>query len=177
MTETELLEELDGCSCDDYASPECARCTEIRKELARLREEKIMTTRMNPEVKAQWLQALRSGEYAQTDGCLHNRYGFCCLGVLCDLHAKEADTTWQEMEDLYPLRYCKCETLLPEVVCKWAGLPVDPGDRYGEYDVTLKTPARLRSDPNYVETATLSELNDDHCLSFAEIADVIEEQL
>jgi hypothetical protein len=48
---------------------------------------------MNPEVKEQWLTALRSGEYKQGIGQLHWRHNnqseFCCLGVLCDL-AKQA---------------------------------------------------------------------------------------
>jgi hypothetical protein len=44
---------------------------------------------MNPEIKARWVAALRSGEYQQTQGVLQNSEGFCCLGVLCDLYAKE----------------------------------------------------------------------------------------
>ena len=39
---------------------------------------------MDPEIKANWLAALRSGEYTQAEGQLHdggNKY--CCLGVLC----------------------------------------------------------------------------------------------
>src|SRR5690349_4293104 len=46
-----------------------------------------MTSKMNPEVKQEWLNALRSGEYTQTTGRLHDSQtgGYCCLGVLCDL--------------------------------------------------------------------------------------------
>jgi hypothetical protein len=35
------------------------------------------------ELKRVWLEALRSGEYKQTKGTLHNLHdgGFCCLGV------------------------------------------------------------------------------------------------
>lgn len=40
---------------------------------------------MNPELKARWLVALRSGKYKQTRRVLKNDAGFCCLGVLCDL--------------------------------------------------------------------------------------------
>lgn len=40
---------------------------------------------MNPEWKARWMNALRSGEYKQSTGHLRNDYGFCCLGVLCDI--------------------------------------------------------------------------------------------
>lgn len=43
---------------------------------------------MNPEIKKRWVEALRSGKYAQTAGVLHQKFdsykpaGFCCLGVL-----------------------------------------------------------------------------------------------
>lgn len=51
---------------------------------------------MNPEVKAQWLEALRSGKYRQATGVLQrvnvanpqDPKGFCCLGVLCDISGK-----------------------------------------------------------------------------------------
>lgn len=36
------------------------------------------------DFKVQWLAALRSGKYRQTDGYLHTDAGFCCLGVACD---------------------------------------------------------------------------------------------
>lgn len=62
-------------------------------------------TKMNPELKAKWVEALRSGEYQQgvmylkRDGC------FCCLGVLCEvagltLHDSVAD---QEADDYQPI--------------------------------------------------------------------------
>lgn len=49
----------------------------------------IDTTRMNPEVKAKWIDALTSGEYSQTKRCLRDKNGYCCLGVLTDLYIKE----------------------------------------------------------------------------------------
>lgn len=45
----------------------------------------------NP-IKTQWVAALKSGEYLKTYRRLRRDLpegsGFCCLGVLCDLHAK-----------------------------------------------------------------------------------------
>jgi hypothetical protein len=38
---------------------------------------------MDPNLKAKWVEALRSGEFNQTTGRLHDYEGFCCLGVLC----------------------------------------------------------------------------------------------
>ena len=40
---------------------------------------------MDEQIKQRWLEALRSGEYQQTKGTLHDTKGFCCLGVLCDV--------------------------------------------------------------------------------------------
>ena len=41
---------------------------------------------MKRELKAQWLEALRSGRYKQGKYRLRNsRDEFCCLGVLCDI--------------------------------------------------------------------------------------------
>lgn len=38
---------------------------------------------MNAELKAKWVEALRSGNYRQCAEVLHNDAGqFCCLGVL-----------------------------------------------------------------------------------------------
>lgn len=41
---------------------------------------------MNPTLKKQWIEALRSGKYRQGRGSLRSESGeYCCLGVLCDL--------------------------------------------------------------------------------------------
>lgn len=49
---------------------------------------------MDARIKKLWVAALRSGEYSQGTGRLRKsapggEFEFCCLGVLCDLHAKE----------------------------------------------------------------------------------------
>lgn len=43
------------------------------------------------EVIEHWIKALRSGEYKQAQNKLKNtqKNSFCCLGVLCDLAAKD----------------------------------------------------------------------------------------
>lgn len=41
---------------------------------------------LSPEIKAQWLAALRSWKYEQGESCLRSRDDrFCCLGVLADI--------------------------------------------------------------------------------------------
>jgi hypothetical protein len=43
---------------------------------------------MDAELKAKWVEALRSGKYQQlTPGGLREGDRFCCLGVLCDIAA------------------------------------------------------------------------------------------
>ena len=42
--------------------------------------------RMDKEVKADWLEALRSGRYPQGRNLLRSEDGeFCCIGVLCEV--------------------------------------------------------------------------------------------
>jgi len=35
--------------------------------------------------KQQWISALISGEYKQTEGTLKDEHGYCCLGVACSV--------------------------------------------------------------------------------------------
>jgi len=40
---------------------------------------------MDAKLKADWVAALRSGDYQQGRDCLLSDGAFCCLGVLCDV--------------------------------------------------------------------------------------------
>jgi len=108
---------------------------------------------MNQAIKAQWIAALRSGEYQQTVGRLRSSTGYCCLGVLCDLHAKAGLGTWDD------LSYGDIIDLLPENTAEWAEIDDSP----------------------YVNDAPLVDLNDGMNgytqRTFAQIADLIEEFL
>lgn len=63
---------------------------------------------MNTKIKKRWIEALRSGEYEQTDGYLKviadNETRYCCLGVLCELYIESKNRTlkkklkWKEEE-------------------------------------------------------------------------------
>ena len=37
------------------------------------------------DIQEQWLEALESGEYAQTQAALRRNDSYCCLGVACDV--------------------------------------------------------------------------------------------
>ena len=80
---------------------------------------------MNARIKRKWVTALRSGKYMQGQGYLKDEDGgYCCLGVLCDIFAKEksklgvkfvreGDETWSFMGS---------GATLPVAVVEWAGL-------------------------------------------------------
>ncbi len=127
---------------------------------------------MNEDVKRKWLKALRSGDYPQTHGILHDEEGFCCLGVLCDLAVEGGvvdppkkidyishDRKGQHVEKTYYVYgEEKWRELLPRKVMAWAGL-VAPNP-------LVKSKLGL----------TLSGLND-RGRSFKQIANIIERQL
>lgn len=51
---------------------------------------------MNQAIKAQWVEALRSGRYQQGKNVLRSLSdNYCCLGVLCDLIAP---SDWHEAD-------------------------------------------------------------------------------
>jgi hypothetical protein len=131
--------------------------------------------KMNPEVKALWLKALRSGEYAQSTGALCNlknvgtesrdEYavkGYCCLGVLTDLAVKAGVVEWERERsgDGLPVQGVReintvVTALTPQKVVDWAGL---------EWANPM------------VRGQSLASMNDQG-KRFEEIADVIEEAL
>jgi len=46
---------------------------------------------MDKELKAKWVEALRSGEYQQCVGTLHDGVGYCCMGVLLEVAGMNRD--------------------------------------------------------------------------------------
>lgn len=119
---------------------------------------------MKPEVKALWLEALRSGKYIQGIETLRKEIlpsrilEHCCLGVLCDLHSKETGGVWEEGWKGKYTYYGK-DTFPPQCVIEWAGLQNQVFDT---------------GDVRVFQHKSLSNLNDEG-KSFAEIADIIEE--
>lgn len=109
---------------------------------------------MNEELKQQWVEALRSGEYQQTTGCLRDIGGFCCLGVLCDILDRSCwDVHTDDSYGVTDYSYGDGD--------EDALIPADISERIG-------LPRRVQED--------LAELND-HGFSFAEIALHIELEL
>jgi hypothetical protein len=83
---------------------------------------------MRPEVREQWVAALRSGKYKQMPGALArvtpegSRY--CCLGVLCDIAVQEGVLAAPNgANNLGYVYYGGMADVLPEKVVAWAELP------------------------------------------------------
>jgi hypothetical protein len=94
----------------------------------------VTPLKMNPEVRARWTAALRSGDYPQTAGALRRLQatdrdgeGYCCLGVLTDLWLKDGndelvpDDLPGEEEALISV-WDGGDQDLPAPVAQWAGL-------------------------------------------------------
>lgn len=132
--------------------------------------------KMNPEVKALWLEALRSGRFPQTDARLCNispedgSRSYCCLGVLSELAIENgvpvvvkdfgpATEPWWVSDSLHDLRrYDRSIHYAPTKVQDWAGI-----DSHGY----------LPEDSDY---DSLAEANDSG-VEFDGIADLIEKYL
>lgn len=110
---------------------------------------------------AKLVTALRSGEYIQGRSALHVGDKFCCLGVACDLYAKETGRGHWKINSLGCYEFVTPEDVrsgvLPKPVMEWLGLP----NRNGEF-VRDGRPS-----------SSLADMND-YGASFAAIADLIE---
>lgn len=120
---------------------------------------------MNPEIKAKWIAALRSGEFTQGSGALRraDTDRFCCLGVLCELYRRDTGQgEWTKFSSRFPcvnekMVFLGALNVLPPAVSHWAGL-------YGDNNPV-------------VSGVCLAQRNDDIGESFAEIADIIDAAL
>ena len=120
------------------------------------------------------VEALRSGEYQQTKYRLRDENGFCCLGVACDVYAKETGKgKWHTGSSDYYFKIDEDEyeedgSRLPYSVQIWLGFSSVRGGR------SLKN----KSLGNFVMpyggySSSLTRLNDSGS-TFSEIADIIE---
>ena len=82
---------------------------------------------MNEEIKVQWIQALRSGDYEQGQGALRFGNKFCCLGVLCDI---SGIGKWTEGKGESEMKYYRLpeddhdwSAFLPTKIREWANVP------------------------------------------------------
>lgn len=102
---------------------------------------------MDSEIKAKWLEALRSDEYRQGRLGLRRDDAFCCLGVLCDVLDANG---WKSHE--------------------W-------GESWNGDAFSLSPETLRRIGMSDEQSCTLIDLNDRERLSFGRIADHVEENL
>jgi len=115
-------------------------------------------SRMDPKIKAQWVAALRSGEYKQGKGVLRKGNELCCLGVLCEVAILSGIELKVHHKNGYT-QYDGHGSGLPGTVREWAGL--DDGQPYTSRMDDDGFPMRI------------SHVNDGGA-SFEQIADLIE---
>lgn len=114
---------------------------------------------MSPELKAQWVAALRSGKYKQGKTRLYTKEynSYCCMGVLCAIANK-------------PYTYVDGggKGVPADEDCEAMGLPI--------YNIAASNyfPEDNRIIDGLVDVSTLCALNDRLNKSFNEIADYIE---
>ena len=105
--------------------------------------------RINKKQMRQWIRALRSGKYSQSEGDLQNTKGYCCLGVACKVLIPEN----KQIKD----KKNRLEGALP------AGQPFAPD--------WLKA---INTDVKDQTGRSLSFQNDGKYMSFQQIADLLE---
>lgn len=135
---------------------------------------------MTEELKAQWIAALRSGEYNQTRSALKNNEGFCCLGVLCDVidntrWADDNQTNGYNFE-LGDTRFSFNTAVIPSEAAK----PLALNKMLVTIDDNIIDPDQIDLEVDSHDTTRLDDylitLNDNG-KSFSEIADIIEKHL
>lgn len=124
---------------------------------------------MNPAKKAQWITALRSGEYPQGTGALRFKpfdkdMTYCCLGVLSDINGCEWDGDWARYGEGGRVE----SAVLPRELAIELGIDKNPEPFLDGYD-NLDTPDGALS----LGLLSLATLNDDG-FTFDQIADIIE---
>jgi hypothetical protein len=113
---------------------------------------------MNAEIKTLWVAALRSGEYKQGERRLRDpeTNTFCCLGVLCNLHAQAHPEI--AAKQTAPGSYMGKKGFPHTEVFEWAGLDA-------------------RAEVEIGGACTRLDAHNDSGCTFEQIADAIEEQL
>jgi hypothetical protein len=116
---------------------------------------------MDAILKAEWVEALRSGRYQQGHGVLRSGDEYCCLGVLCDVIDSDK---WM----VYP-------------IVDEDGEPCTPAYDYetedGSIDCTIEGALREEIGLHEETVSVLIDMNDNHGKDFQEIADYVEAHL
>ena len=122
---------------------------------------------MKKTIAYKWADALESGDYPQAVGALRTKEGFCCLGVLCNLHAQAYPAT--AARELHPHIYMGQTGELPGPVVEWAGMSSSDGTPITGCITIYNNPDSPRISEDLITA------NDDKKHSFSKIAKWIRE--
>jgi len=125
----------------------------------------VSDPKLKPEIKARFLEALRSNKYPQGRGCLRYKDSFCVLGVLSDLAVQDGVASW-ERDYLTVNGWC-FSTLFPEELVSWAC----------EGNFTDSNGVTTFPLSNSEEAGSLTHANDELKKTFSEIACLVEKYL
>jgi hypothetical protein len=131
----------------------------------------MITFKLKPEIKARFLEALRSNKYPQGRGCLRDKDSFCVLGVLSDLAVQDGVASWERdylwRRDYLTVNGWRFSALFPEELLSWAC--------EGSFPNLSGVTAFPLS--NSEEAGSLTYANDELEKTFPEIACLVEEYL
>jgi len=121
---------------------------------------------MNADIKTKWVASLRSGQYKPGRDELRTpmqdgTFCYCPLGVLVDIARIEGEE-WAEAS-------LRCGHVLGPAALAWSGL------KDSEPSLRLSTFVLLEA--RHLHSHYITAMNDDGNYTFAQIADLIEEQL
>lgn len=120
------------------------------------------------ENRKAWIAALRSGDYDQTIDALKNRFGFCCLGVACDIiqpNSWVADDIVEGRFGIPTRNSCNLESdVLPIEIMEALGASSNEPDVFVGSKLEGFTALNI----------SVTILNDTHHWSFDKIADALE---
>jgi len=125
----------------------------------------VSDLKLKPEIRARFLEALRSNKYSQGEGRLKKQDHFCCLGVLSDLAVQDGVADWEE--DVLVVGDIYSKSLFPEQLLNWAC-----GGSFTVFDGPTAFPL-----PESEEARSLTYANDELKWTFSEIACLVEQYM
>ena len=128
-------------------------------------------TKIDPEFKAEWVAALRSGKYTQGQrGLVDTENNYCCLGVAVCLRPELVERDGPDFYMANQDEFQRANADYPPY--QFADLYL--GGRTDPQILISDIPEKFGVTGDEDEFVTLSELNDDKNKTFLEIADIID---
>jgi len=134
--------------------------------------------KMDPERKAEWVAALRSGNYKQGHEWLNRGGAMCCLGVACDLHSKSPEgmkwTSKSGFDGPTTYGYDGQVAYPPDDVLKWLGFDIADLRTHFKTQEELRQKLAMPTNTTGMAHYVFANLNDNQKWTFEQIADFIE---